>query len=658
MKYLYKEDFSDFPLDEFPYDINHSALGEYHTFTIPGYTGNFYDPISLHQWRSKDGSWLVTSDGTKNYMEQNRANEVSGAFLSCYPLLVLKDYIYKPYTINSTFLFYSIEEYGGLSFLYQTSRNLYALLFKENEIKVVYRYDETFTTLASKEFKTEALKEYRVKIDVGYKKVIVYVNDLQIFDLDIIFRIGKVGLISKVATRYYNIDVLLTDEMFKEHLTAKEREINRQETKIKKYPSLKLINKINLGNFASGRQLRIARYNNKTYFLLAQHQKRIMRDSFARLSCLTCFDYEGNILWQKGKPQNDINHTLISCDLPFQVADINGDKKLEVVYSMDFKIYVVDLLTGKLIKEGLPPIIYKDPLVKNEPFYYLNLDGLRVADFEGLGYRGNLVVKDRYQNVYALDENFKVMWRYHHKNTGHFPYIYDFNNDGKDEMFVGYDYVSSKGEIIWSAPYNSDHTDEIIYTNLEPNGKKYLVLASGNEGMNVLDMNGNVYKHNEIGHAQRISVADYDLNRYGYEIITTAFWGSPGITRTYDYQGNIIAEKEFLSNGNLVAPVMYDGVNTLCLLNASEIGGLMDSNLDIVVKFPLDNHPSLCAEVFDIDGDGIDEIICWDLKEMWFYKASSYVKPKYEYDKYSEDAFSNYRGEFLVKKGDNDEKKD
>ena len=33
------------------------------------------------------------------------------------------------------------------------------------------------------------------------------------------------------------------------------------------------------------------------------------------------------------------------------------------------------------------------------------------------------------------------------------------------------------------------------------------------------------------------------------------------------------------------------------------LGYAYNRDLDIVVKFPLDNHPSLCAEVFDIDGD-------------------------------------------------------
>lgn len=37
---LLDEDFSDFPIGEFPYDKNHSAMGEYHFIHYPGYYGN------------------------------------------------------------------------------------------------------------------------------------------------------------------------------------------------------------------------------------------------------------------------------------------------------------------------------------------------------------------------------------------------------------------------------------------------------------------------------------------------------------------------------------------------------------------------------------------------------------------------------------------
>ncbi len=648
MKTIYEENYNDFPLDEFPYDKGHTALGEYHYLEIPGYKGNFYDPIALHQWRSKDGSWLITSDGKNRYIEQNRADEATGAFTNLYSMLVLKRTLYSPYEIETTIRPFMIDKPVGISFAYKTSRKYYAFFMKEDAITLTYRSEETFLDLAVAKFDFEIGKTYKVKIEVGTHTKVFLDNKL-VLEAKIENIEGKVGFVAKSVVRYGTLKIIMTDENYDSQIEKENKENARLEEKRSKYSPLKCIKKINLKNFGTGRQLRVAKYNNKCYFLMAQHQKRIMRDSFAHMSCLTCFDIEGNILWQKGEPNNDFNHTMISCDLPFQVSDINNDGKLEVIYAVDFKVYICDLLSGDVLKEMPTPIIYKDPLVKNEPLYQLNVDAIRVADFEGLGYQGDFIIKDRYQNVWAYNKDMELMWRYNHKNTGHFPYIYDINNDGFDEMLVGYDLVSHDGKIIWSLPMNSDHTDEIIYTNLEPNGDKKFVLASGNEGMNIINSDGSIYKHNEIGHAQRISVADYDKDRYGNEIIATAFWGSPGIVCSYNYKGELLAEKEFITNGILVSPVSYDGKNILSLTNASlNEGGLMDINFDIVVPFPDDGHPNITCEVVDIDDDGIDEILVWNAYEMWIYKASNYELTTKKYMRYPENAYSNYRGEFIV----------
>ena len=195
---------------------------------------------------------------------------------------------------------------------------------------------------------------------------------------------------------------------------------------------------------------------------------------------------------------------------------------------------------------------------------------------------------------------------------------------------------------------NSDHTDEIIYAKLSKDSEEKFILASGNEGMNIINRDGTIFKHNEIGHAQRISVAKYDLNRSGLQIMATAFWGSDGIVCIYDYEGNLLNQMEVGGNGSVITPIMYDGINTLALLHAGVNGGLIDSKLDRVVDFPNDGHPYTSSEVFDIDGDGIDEILCWDLNELLVYKAKDYVLPKKKYKKYPDNSFSNYRGEYLI----------
>ncbi|MDE5566455.1 MAG: hypothetical protein K2I77_05665, partial [Anaeroplasmataceae bacterium] len=481
-------------------------------------------------------------------------------------------------------------------------------------------------------------------------EVCVYLDNELMLKTSIPFVLNRrIALVAKSSCRYSDIVVQMSDKNYSKHLELKAKENVRLNEKRKEYPALSCIHKIDLKNFGSGRQLRIRRVGNQTIFLMAQHQKRMIRDSFARISCLTCFTLDGEVLWQKGEANNSFDNTFISCDLPFQIADINNDGKYEVIYSMDFEVIICDLMTGKELSKMPTPVIYQDKNVLNEPFYRLNVDAIRVADFEGLGYKCDFIIKDRYQNVWAYNHKMENIWRYHHKNTGHFPYIYDFDGDGKDEMFVGYDLVDHDGKIIFSLPMASDHTDEIIYAKLKDNEEKKLILASGNEGLNIIDLNGQILKHHEIGHAQRISVAKYKEDVEGLQIMATTFWGSDGIIMIFDADGNLINKMEQRSNGNVITPVNYDGKHILCLLNSSEDGGLIDGSLDKVVLFPNDGHPVYSAEVYDVNGDGIDEILVFDTKELWIYKASEFKVSK-EYEKYPDEAFSNYRGEYLIPK--------
>ena len=645
MKVIIKEDFKNLELNEFPYDRMHSALGEYHYIKEKGIYGNWYDPICLHQWRSMDGSWLVTSDGVNRYLEQNRGDNSKNSFKNVFCCLVHKEKLYSNYVLEFDLRQFEIDNYSGIAINYETSRCYDFIGIKGKDISLYHREEESFITYAETTFNFDDLKTYHFRIEVS-DKVIVYLNENKILEALIPFKKGlRIACVSKSACRYSNIKVSMTDESYEIHKKMFLNEQYRLDEIRKDYPQLECIKKINLKDFGSGRQIRIVRYNDQILFVMAQHQKRMARDSFARISCLTCFDMDGNVLWQKGEPNP--KNSLISADLPFQIADMNNDGKLEIIYSVDFEIIIADLLTGNIIKKMPTPIIYDKYLFKNNPYHRLNVDAIRVADFKGIGYKSDFIIKDRYQNVLAFDYNFKLLWQYNHKNTGHFPYVYDFNKDGKDEVFIGYDMVDSNGNILFSLPMNSDHTDEIIYARLKKDEDKKIILASGNEGMNIVNLDGTIYKHNEIGHAQRISVAKYIDKIEGLQIMTTTFWGSDGIISIFDSKGNKLKQFEQRSNGNLITPINYDGKHILAVLNSSLDGGLINGNLDKVVLFPNDGHPELAIEVYDIDDDGIDEIICFDEKEMWIYKAKEYIKG-HKYIKYPDNSYSNYRGEYLI----------
>ena len=67
---LLDEDFSDFPIGEFPYDKNHSAMGEYHFIHYPGYYGKWYDPVCNHTYNGQGASWIISYYNGKNFMSR------------------------------------------------------------------------------------------------------------------------------------------------------------------------------------------------------------------------------------------------------------------------------------------------------------------------------------------------------------------------------------------------------------------------------------------------------------------------------------------------------------------------------------------------------------------------------------------------------------
>ena len=645
MHILYEEDFKDFPLDEFPYDHEHSAAGEYHTVEFEWYKGHFYDPIQLHLWRSMNGSWIISNVDGKRYLRQNRGDYTKGHYSDVYSMLVLRDYIYSSYLYEGVIRLLQTDKGAGFLFNYQTSRHYNAILFYDDKIELIYKNQDSVEVINKVEFKVDEYKYYNVRMveDNNFK---LYVDDILVLTANIkLNKKHKAGVLSKVSALYTDLKVSFTDDEYDYHIKMIEEYQSKLNLKRKRYPKLKLIKKFSIENGGSAKQIRFGKkLNGETFFILAQHQKLIVRDSFAQISCLTAYDFNGNMMWQIGENNNSYNTTVISCDLPFQIGDFNNDGVDEIVYSQDFKIIVRNAITGELISEHKTPLT--DDLMKDRPYKRLNVDAIRFADFEGLGYKGDLIIKDRYENVFALDRNMNILFRYHFKNTGHFPYIYDFNNDNLDEMFVGYSMVDSKGDILFSMPIESDHTDEIIYTSLKNNDEKRLFLASGNEGFNVVNLDGSIYKHNEVGHAQRISIADYN-NDLDNEVCVTSFWGANNICYMFDSNLNMVCEKEFMTNGIIITPIAYDGENVLILGNSKE--GILDFELDSVIEFPNDGHPTLCQDAVDIDDDGISEILLWDQKQMYVYKSIEYTKnSKYEF--YDECAKSNYRGEFLIKK--------
>lgn len=179
------------------------------------------------------------------------------------------------------------------------------------------------------------------------------------------------------------------------------------------------------------------------------------------VQCLTVFDLDGNLLWQQGTP--DPGAGSAGSDYPAQIYDWDGDGALEVVCVMDGKFRVVDGLTGQIKQEHELP----DPHAH---------DCIIIANLSGGERASDVILKDRYHKMWAFDNSFNLLWT-HEGNPGHFPWVYDLDGDGHDEVMAGYDLLDHKGQLRWSCKDLDDHADCIWVGDVNGDGAPEVVVG-------------------------------------------------------------------------------------------------------------------------------------------------------------------------------------
>ncbi len=656
---LFFDDFKGFKIGEFPYDKNHTAMGEYHHVINEGYSGNWVDMVCNYTYNGSGASWIITEDDGVHYMEQIRV--IDNKPHKTHPILMAGSDKWHDYTFSAKLRMFSTLGSAGIGFACINSLNLYVLVLEDNKLKLIYRHKQVDEVIASCDFVYNCDDFYELKVECKADTATCYINDKAMFSATHkdMGRCGKIAITATRPTQFSNVNVWVDELIFdkiKEETRAYEINlINEQE----KHPKMKLYKKIDLKDFGTGRQVRFGHLTggDKWYIVLAQGQKRVRRDDCSHISCITAIDLDGNILWQKGEPSTDYDHGKISADYPLQVYDIDGDGIDEVITAKNFEIMILDGRTGEVKKKAKMPLA--DPNDTNiigvvngvYPFDRINADGIRICNFSGNDRPTDILIKDRYCRVYALNSNLELMWWYRStKNTGHFPYACDINGDGYDELLCGYTLLDHNGNVMWTYPIDYDHTDEIVSGRfMADSDEGHFACVSGSEGFFIGDYNGNIIMRDDIGHAQRVSVANYCPDNKGFEIAVVNYWGHQGIVYLYDSKGNPIWEFENELNGNMLTPVNWDGNGTdLILLNANvQRGGMIDGYANRCVVFPDDGHPTMCAEAIDLTGDARDEIVVWDYYNMYIYTQNDgFMENAYKPVKYPHYNGSNYRGEY------------
>jgi hypothetical protein len=632
---VFREDFSTMPVGTFPYD--YTPLGEYHMIIPEGFMGNWRASTNHSSWRRKECSpWnILVEEGKGKVLEQATIQEKG------LPTITAGEEDWSDLLIWCSFRPLSLEGPIAVLFRYQNSRQYYAFWYTGDSIQLVLRDDREFKVIAEKGCQLSCDQYHNLEILAKGEYLKVVLADKILLASDDRFSRGKIALAANSPVRYNWVEVRMEENEYQLINKRKEEKEWAVAKKRRRLPEPVLWRRLATPGFGAGKSIRFGDLDNdgQLEILLAQNVRRMSKDSFSEISCLTALDLEGNILWQLGEA-NPANG-LVTNDLPFQIHDIDSDGKQEVVLCKDFRLQVLNGSTGKL-KYDTPT-----PVNPEGGFYRINGDAIYFCDLSGNGLDNNIILKDRYSNLWAYTWDLKLLWQ-QSGNIGHYPMAYDIDGDGKKELLIGYNLFDQDGTLLWNLEL-ADHADGVAIGRFGKEDNLQIIIAASDEGLIWVSPEGEIMKHFYHGHCQTVTAANLIPEREGLEIVTVTFWGNPGIIIVYDEKGNLITRKELITPwGSALSPVNWsgNGQEHILLSTHPRLGGMIDGYGHRVVSFPDDGHPYLCCEPIDLTGDSRDEIVTWDTDSIWIYTQDSSLSDMvYKPKRQPHYNMSNYRAQ-------------
>ncbi|WP_073203283.1 hypothetical protein [Gracilibacillus kekensis] len=336
-----------------------------------------------------------------------------------------------------------------------------------------------------------------------------------------------------------------------------------------------------------------------------------------QVEAMTAFDLEGNLLWQVGTPNRSPGGP--GSDYPVQIYDIDGDGYNEVICVMNKEFFILNGQTGEKKKSfSLPDDKAHDCII--------------IANLSGNAFPQDIILKDRYHQMWALNKDFELLWT-HQGNIGHFPWPFDFDENGKDEVIAGYDFLDSNGEKKWSCLPLDDHADCIWVGKVQANSQNYQIVIGGSVTV-LYDSNGKeLWRYEGSIESQHICLGKFRDDEQGLQIA-----GLDRIIRGTEYSNGkdgmfLINEKgEEIWKENRHTGGWLTIIDTLknwddhpldYILAFRRGGGInptiYDGYQNVVTTFPVDGYVSFG----DLVGSGQEQVIIYDQGTTYIYASDT-----------------------------------
>ena len=644
---LFLDDFNSTRLG--PYSIAVGAHTEYHYLHEAAPRGKW--EVSTFTWHTMlPWSVRANSEG-ENQMVCDVINDFS---TYTHPMLCAGNRFWGDYDLSVNLDLESDEKMSGIIARYQNDRCYYIFCLDKGKVQIKYvhharAYHEPYEEiLAEAEHNLELGKDLTLQFSARGNKLSGKIGNILIEAQDDRYTLGRVGLVSDVPVEYNWVKVT-SNRPEKEAFELRENEYKKEVQEAKAgVPGMVVWKKLDTKGFGVGRNLRFGDLDGdgELDVLITQVKRHGPGDANSEVGCMTAMTFDGERLWQIGNP--DGANAELTNDVGVQIQDINNDGKNEVIYCKNLEIIVAEGRTGKtLYKAPTPRVTNKDPNERQNKFDRILGDCLFFCDLSGNGYDGDIIIKDRYKRVWALNSNLQMLW-YNFLNTGHYPYAYDIDSDGKDELAIGYSLIDDDGSIMWTLDDQlRDHADGIAVVPYKTGADPVILCSASDEGIFFADKNGTIKKHHYLGHVQNPAVANFRDDLPGLETVSINFWGNQGILNFFNAEGDPYLSIEPNQYGSMCLPVNWTGNSEEFFVHNANVdeGGIYDGFGRRVLDFPHDGHPDMCNAVLDITGDCRDEIVVWDHYKIWVYSQNDNPKKGklYRPERNSLSNYSNYQ---------------
>lgn len=221
---------------------------------------------------------------------------------------------------------------------------------------------------------------------------------------------------------------------------------------------------------------------------------------------------DGSVLWKWGNP--DIGRKNWHHDVACQIHDFNSDGKNEVVLCTKGFLVELEGATGHEIRRIPIPEEATDCLV------FCNLSGNN--------HPSDVLVKDRYHNIWAYNQQGKLLWTVNDPggySTAHQPLPIDLDGDGRDEIMAGYAMLNSDGSVRWI--YKSKQVEQakghldcarIFRHGSAPDDFRIVLTCCGANNIALIDGNGKVLWEVSGHHFESIDIGHIIPNHAGPHI--------------------------------------------------------------------------------------------------------------------------------------------